>query len=105
MWSASVSPAFETSTSRPVDGRLFRRGQEPHASLPIPLWESGTPNSLKTKSPKLEQEVLDSIVDGFGSDVQAVGIDEYSVRPPIVHWTVIASRQFISVFMFSRTVT
>jgi hypothetical protein len=31
---------------------------------------------------KLQQEVLDSVVDGFGSNVQTVGIDKYSVRLP-----------------------
>jgi hypothetical protein len=31
---------------------------------------------------KLQQEVLDSIVDGFGSNVPTVTIDEYAVRLP-----------------------
>jgi hypothetical protein len=64
-----------------VTGRLFPRGAEAPCRLPIPLWESGTPNSLKTKSGNFK-EVLDSIVDGFGSNVQTVTIDEYAVRLP-----------------------
>jgi hypothetical protein len=41
-------PAFETITSRPVMAGFFPGGPKPHASPPILLGKSGSPNSLKT---------------------------------------------------------
>jgi hypothetical protein len=61
-----------------VTAGFFPAGPKPHASLPIPLWESCT-RLAENKIRKLQQEVLDSVVDNFGSNVQTVGLDEYIV--------------------------
>ncbi len=55
---------------------VFLRDRSPIAAFLIPLSESGTPNSPKNEIRKNRQEMLDSAVDGFGSNTRTVRIDE-----------------------------